>query len=119
MLFVGRDIGLVGPANLIKHITKLGVRSVVKLATPEETDADIASKLYDDVIGRTLIASELLSDLKRVIKLPGEAASAAVRADTEPVFKPDDTHSQRLRQDAFRDQRRESGDQVQEVHTRT
>ncbi|MGC4081250.1 MAG: response regulator [Vicinamibacterales bacterium] len=71
VVFIGRGLGLVSPTALVRHLAKLGVGRIVKLAAPEESAADAASSLYHDVIGRTLVPAAMLRQLKRFISHGG------------------------------------------------
>lgn len=71
LAFIGRDLGPIGPAALVRFLARIGTQRFVKLAHADEFDEERKTGLYADVIGRTMVASTLLRDLKKFITTQG------------------------------------------------
>lgn len=67
MVFVGRDLGPVGPAPLVRYLTRLGTKTFIKVAHEDEISAERATRLYAEVIPRTFVPAVVLKDLRRFL----------------------------------------------------
>jgi hypothetical protein len=67
MVFVGRDLGPVGPAPLVRYLTRLGTKTFIKVAHEDEITTERATRLYAEVIPRTFIPAAVLKDLRRFL----------------------------------------------------
>lgn len=67
IVFIGRDLGPVGPAPLVRYLSRLGTATFIKLAHEDEVPAERMTRLYSEVIPRTMVPAVLLKDLRRFI----------------------------------------------------
>lgn len=67
MVFIGRDLGPVGPAPLVRYLTRLGTTTFIKIAHEDELQSERQTRLYAEVIPRTLVPSLVLRNLRRFL----------------------------------------------------
>lgn len=67
MVFIGRDLGPVGPAPLVRYLSRLGTSTFIKVAHEDEIAMERATHLYAEVIPRTFVPAVVLRDLRRFI----------------------------------------------------
>lgn len=67
MVFIGRDLGPVGPAPLVRYLSRLGTSMFIKVAHEDELAPERATGLYAEVIPRTLVPAAVLKDLRRFL----------------------------------------------------